>query len=217
MVYLPFHPWIKGWLHVVVLFSTQVTGKFAVEVCHLCCRTFLTIIRSQLENWHNHTSFLVLTLSSSPLFKIFSAPHLPHLHKLCAALYSNRGSSIEYTLYESVHIHYPLGRTDRRQWLILWSFCFSLHRRPWRHWVDLKHLKCLAHRRMHSYLKSKSSEFLLFRSTWDFCSGSLTISLPKRPESTFKYISKFHFVKFWKTNGIMWKYGGRGVIWMVTP
>ena len=197
-----------------MLFSTQVTGKFAVEVCHLCCRTFLTIIRSRLENWHDYTSFLVLTFFfflSNPLFKIISTPHLPHLRKLCAAPYSNRRNSVEYTLYESVHVQCPLDRNDGRQWLILWSFCIGPHRRPWRHWDDLKHLKCLADRRIHSCLKSKSSKLLLFCSTWAFCSGSLTISKPKWPESTFNYISKFHLVKFWKTNAIMWKYCCKGI------
>ena len=37
------------------------------------------------------------------------------------------------------------------------------------------------------------------------------------PRSKFTKTTKFHFIKWWKTNSTMWKNCQRGVNWMVTP
>ena len=57
---------------------------------------------------------------------------------------------------------------------------------------------------------------IMHRSNWNFNILSPDICLNPFTSKVFNKISKFHFVKWWKTNSTMWKYCQRGFIWMVT-
>ena len=57
----------------------------------------------------------------------------------------------------------------------------------------------------HCFVKEREASFLL---------NPFTAKCGQK--ASFDQISKFHFLKFWQTNSIMWKYMQRAFIWMVT-